>query len=62
MAKKKKNKNETPGIDPEREMAFQSLPPNIKASLTEEEVELFLHAEEWPEELFEKLQEFISGT
>jgi hypothetical protein len=58
MAKKKKSKS----IDKEREMALNSLPPSIRNSLTEEEVELFLNSEEWPESLFEKLSEFIIGS
>lgn len=43
----------------EREMAYQSLPPSVKNSLTDEEKDLFLHAEVWPDTLFEKLSEFI---
>ncbi len=43
----------------ERRMAFESLPPAIRESLTTEEQELFLTAEQWPEELFAKLDEFI---
>ena len=54
--KKKKKKK----IDPERKQAFESLPPNIKKRLTDEEKELFLNAEEWPDSLFEKLKEFIT--
>lgn len=46
-------------IDKERQMSYDSLPPGIKESLTEEEKELFLHGDEWPETLFEKLEEFI---
>ncbi len=46
-------------IDRERQQSFDSLPPNVKEGLTEEEKELFLNAEEWPESLFEKLEEFI---
>lgn len=57
MAKNRKNKKKA---DPEREMALKSLPPNIRQSLTEEEVELFLYSEYWPESLFEKLKEFIT--
>jgi len=52
MKNKKKN-------DKERKISFDSLPPSIKDSLTEEEKQLFLNAEEWPESLFEKLDEFI---
>jgi len=43
----------------ERKHSYDSLPPIIKDSLTEEEKQLFLNAEEWPESLFEKLEEFI---
>ncbi len=46
-------------IDKERQMSYDSLPPSIKESLTEEEKELFLHAEQWPDSLFKKLEEFI---
>jgi len=43
----------------ERQQSYDSLPPVIKDSLSEEEKALFLTAEKWPEELFEKLEEFI---
>ena len=43
----------------ERQEAYDSLPPVIRESLSEEEKEMFLFAEEWPEELFQKLDEFI---
>ena len=56
MTKQKTNKTDT---DTERKMAFESLPTHIKAEMSDEEKELFLHGEEWPEELFEKLKEFI---
>ena len=42
-----------------RQEAYESLPPNIKESLTPEEKELFLTAEQWPDSLFTKLEEFI---
>ncbi len=45
--------------DKERQMSYDSLPQKIKDSLTEAEKHLFLHAEQWPESLFEKLDEFI---
>ncbi len=61
MAKNKKSKKEKSTIDPEREMALNSLPPNVRTSLTDEEIELFLHAEVWPDELFEKLKEFMTS-
>lgn len=53
--KKKKDKK----VDPERKMALESLPPNVRNTLNDEEVELFLHAETWPESLFKKLSDFI---
>jgi len=43
----------------ERKIAFESLPPVIRETLTAEEKEIFLNGEEWPEELFSKLDEFI---
>ena len=50
------NKKKT---DKERKMSYDSLPPGIKESLSDEEKELFLHADQWPDSLFEKLEEFI---
>lgn len=55
MAKQKITKKDME----ERTMALKSLPPNIRNSMTEEEKELFLNGEEWPESMFEKLSEFI---
>ncbi len=46
-------------IDKERQMSYDSLPPSIKDSLTKEEKQIFLHADQWPDSLFEKLDEFI---
>ena len=43
----------------ERRTAFDSLPPAVRDSLTEEEKEMFLTAEEWSDDLFDKLDEFI---
>jgi hypothetical protein len=51
-----KNEKKT---DMERQTAFDSLPPNIRENMTDEEKQLFLQAEEWPESLFDKLDEFI---
>ena len=53
-----KHKSKTK-IDKERQEAYNSLPPGIKESLTQEEKELFLNAEHWPDSLFTKLEEFI---
>ncbi len=44
----------------ERQKAFDSLPPAIRDSLSQEEKQLFLTAEQWPEALFQKLEEFIT--
>jgi hypothetical protein len=46
-------------IDMERQISFDSLPASIRETMTEEEKQLFLYAEEWPESLFDKLEEFI---
>lgn len=54
-----KNKIQKEKPDPERKGALESLPPHIRDSLTEEEVDLFLYSEEWPDSLFEKMNEFI---
>ncbi len=45
--------------DKERQQSYDSLPPSVKESLTEEEKQAFLFEEQWPESLFEKLDEFI---
>ncbi|MBF0232909.1 MAG: hypothetical protein HQK62_00180 [Desulfamplus sp.] len=50
------NKNK---INPERKMAFESLPPHMRENMTDEEIELFLYAKEWPESMFKKFDEFI---
>ena len=43
----------------ERKQAFKCLPPSIKSSLTEEEVEMFLHSDIWSDDLMKKMSEFI---
>lgn len=43
-----------------RQEAYESLPPIIKDSLTPEEREMFLTAEQWPDSLFIKLDEFMT--
>jgi hypothetical protein len=43
----------------ERQKAFDSLPPSVRECLSSEEKNLFLTAEQWPDELFQKLDEFI---
>jgi len=57
---KEKNKmDDKKKMNKERQIAYESLPPSLKDNLTEEEKQLFLFSEEWPESLFEKLDEFI---
>ena len=46
-------------INKERQMSYDSLPSSIKENLTQEEKEIFLYEDQWPETLFEKLEEFI---
>ncbi|TYT74862.1 hypothetical protein [Desulfobotulus mexicanus] len=42
-----------------RQEALSSLPPSARNNLSPEEVEIFLHGDVWPEELCQKLSEFI---
>ena len=56
---KKKGSKSKAKVDPQRRMALESLPPHLRDHMTPEEVELFLHAEQWPETLMEKMAEFI---
>ncbi|WP_459915352.1 hypothetical protein [Desulfocicer niacini] len=57
--KKKQKKTVETKVDPQRRMALESLPPHLREQMTPEEVDLFLHAEAWPETLMKKLEEFI---
>ncbi len=57
--KKKQKKTLEPKVDPQRRMALESLPPHLREQMTPEEVDLFLHAEAWPETLMKKMEEFI---
>ncbi|HSL60142.1 MAG TPA: hypothetical protein VK885_00020 [Desulfotignum sp.] len=43
----------------QRQEAFDNLPQQVKDRLTPEEKSLFLLSETWPDELFEKLDEFL---
>jgi hypothetical protein len=45
--------------DPVRMQVLRSLPVEIKQSLTKEEVHAFLHEEEWPESLKDKLKDYL---
>ena len=46
-------------IVPERMEALKSLPVEIKQQLTGEEAQAFLYGEELPEELFNKLKDYL---
>lgn len=46
--------------DSERSAALKSLPPSIRHTLSDEDIETFLYQEVWPESLCEKLEDFIS--
>lgn len=43
----------------ERKEAFNALPKAIKEKLSQEEKDIFLHKEVWPETLINKLSDFI---
>ena len=45
--------------DPKRLEALRLLPKGIMESLTKEEIYAFLHEDEWPDSLGEKLKDFI---
>ena len=45
--------------DPNRLAALRSLPKEIIASLTKEEVKSFLYEDVWPDSLREKLKDYI---
>ena len=45
--------------DPARVTALQSLPKEIMASLTKEEVTAFLEKDVWPESLKAKLKDYL---
>jgi hypothetical protein len=45
--------------DPMRLEALKSLPKEVMQSLTKEEINAFLHSDEWPDSLKEKLKDFL---
>lgn len=57
--KKNKKADKEKKTDPQRRMAFESLPPHLRDQMTPEEVELFLYAEAWPDTLMKKMEAFI---
>lgn len=57
--KKDKKTDKKRKADPQRRMAFESLPPHLRDQMTPEEEELFLYAEAWPDTLIKKMEAFI---
>ncbi len=47
--------------NPERLEALRNLPKETMQSLTKEDIHAFLHEDEWPESLREKLKDYIVG-
>ena len=45
--------------DPARVAILRSLPLEVKAIITGEEADLFIHGEQLPESLYEKIKEFL---
>ena len=56
MNEKRNKKRE---VDTKRLEAFRNLPEDIVKLLTKEEVQAFLHDEEWPDSLREKLRDYL---
>jgi hypothetical protein len=46
-------------LDPERLAALRNLPKAVMESLTKEEVNAFLHQDDWPDSLREKLKDYL---
>ena len=57
MEKKTRLRKQAP--DPERMAILRSLPLEIKEKITGEEAEAFLHDEDLPDSLFEKLKDYL---
>jgi hypothetical protein len=56
MDEKRKAKRD---VDNQRLEAFRNLPEDIVKRLTKEEVKAFLHDDEWPDSLAEKLKNYL---
>ena len=52
-------KNMKRDVDTQRLEAFKNLPEDIVKLLTKEEVKAFLHDDEWPDSLREKLKDYL---
>jgi len=57
MMEEEKSLDQKP--DPKRLAALRDLPKAIMASLTKEEVNAFLHEDDWPDSLREKLKDYL---
>lgn len=53
-------RNKKRDVDTKRLDAFRNLPADIVKLLTKEEVQAFLHEEEWPDSLREKLKDYLA--
>ena len=56
MDKKRDTKQD---VDTQRLEVFRNLPEDIVKLLTKEEVKAFLHNDEWPDSLREKLKDYL---
>jgi len=48
--------------DPARLEALRNLPKEVMKSLTKEEINAFVHSDEWPESLKEKLKDYMADV
>jgi hypothetical protein len=57
MMEEEKSQDQKP--DPKRLAVLRDLPKTVIESLTREEVNAFLHADDWPDSLREKLKDYL---
>ena len=48
--------------DPARLEALRNLPKEVMQTLTKEEINAFVHSDEWPESLKEKLKAYMADV
>jgi len=48
--------------DPARLEALRNLPKEVMQTLTKEEINAFVHSDEWPESLKEKLKDYMADV
>ena len=53
---------ETEKPDPVRLEALRNLPKEVMKSLTKEEIQAFVHSDEWPDSLKEKLRDYMADS